>query len=168
MEITGADEFLDDPGRAITDDLVTLLFGLMHRSNAHHAACLFELGLSRSQSHALRRLSPGRAVPQGQLAEALVKDPSNLTTVLHQLEERGLIARWLSEYDRRVRVVQLTEAGQAVREQLLNCVLDKNPVAEGLSTPDRRKLRDLLRQLEIHAPAYNRQPKRPTAVPPPG
>lgn len=151
---------LADPTQVLSDEIITLMFGLIHRSTVHAEESLIDLGLSPPQGHALRLLEPGRPVAQRQLAEVLCKDPSNLTTVLHQLEERGLIRRRVSAHDRRVRAVELTEAGEALREKLIGRMLDAHPAVAGLSIPDRRRLRDLLRQLQLHASASGRTPPR--------
>jgi len=58
-------------------------------------------------------LGPGGARPMGQLAEIMALEISTLTRNLRPLEGAGLIAIGRSDTDRRVRIVRLTEAGEA-------------------------------------------------------
>ncbi|MDD7970817.1 MarR family winged helix-turn-helix transcriptional regulator [Roseinatronobacter alkalisoli] len=58
-------------------------------------------------------LGPDGAQPMGKLAEILALDISTLTRNLRALENAGLVQVGRSDTDRRVRVIQLTEAGKA-------------------------------------------------------
>jgi len=58
-------------------------------------------------------LGPDGAQPMGRLAEILALEISTLTRNLRPLEQSGLLTIGRSDTDRRVRVVRLTEAGQA-------------------------------------------------------
>lgn len=56
-------------------------------------------------------LGPGGAQPMGHLADIVGLEISTLTRNLRSLESAGLVTIGRSDTDRRVRVVQLTEAG---------------------------------------------------------
>lgn len=58
-------------------------------------------------------LGPDGAQPMGRLAEILALEISTLTRNLRPLQSAGLIEIGRSDTDRRVRVVRLTEAGEA-------------------------------------------------------
>ena len=109
--------------------------------------CLEHFGLTAPQANALWRTSPGESVSVGTLAERCHMDPSNLAGPLDGLEARGLVERRPAVHDRRVRPVALTEAGAALREQLLGCLFDEPPVVAGLSESERVKFRDVLAKL---------------------
>lgn len=57
-------------------------------------------------------LGPNSSQPMGRLAEILALDLSTLTRNLKPLEAAGLVAIGRSDTDRRVRLVQMTEAGK--------------------------------------------------------
>src|SRR5262250_641164 len=71
-----------------------------------------EFDLTPAQGHALRVIDPDRPVPMSALAEALLCDASNVTGIVDKLEARGLAKRGQAE-DRRVKVLTLTEQGEA-------------------------------------------------------
>ncbi len=85
-----------------------------HRVNA----ALAEHNLTISQFGVLEALLHLGPLPQNQLAGKILKSTGNLTMVLDNLEKRGLAARRRSATDRRVSVVELTPAGQALIEQI--------------------------------------------------
>ncbi len=64
---------------------------------------------------ALRQL---RTSHQQRLADAIGVDPRNAVPVIDFLERRGLIARTTDTTDRRRRVIELTDAGLDVTEEL--------------------------------------------------
>jgi DNA-binding MarR family transcriptional regulator len=64
---------------------------------------------------ALRQL---RTSHQQRLADAIGVDPRNAVPVIDLLERRGLIARTTDTTDRRRRVIELTDAGLDVTEEL--------------------------------------------------
>ena len=80
------------------------------RAHAHLAA----EGLSLSQFAVLEGLLHLGPNPQRVLAERILRSPSNLTTVVDHLEERGLVERRSSKEDRRVRLLHLTRSGRAL------------------------------------------------------
>jgi DNA-binding MarR family transcriptional regulator len=77
------------------------------------------LELTPTQGLALRTLEPDSPLAMNALADTLACDASNVTGVVDKLEARGLIARQGAEYDRRVKVLVVTEKGRALRQKLL-------------------------------------------------
>jgi DNA-binding MarR family transcriptional regulator len=75
-----------------------------------------EFGLAPQQAIAIKHLKPGRAMPMGELAQALHCDNSNVTGIADRLEAHGLIERRPHPTDRRVKTLVLTERGAAVRD----------------------------------------------------
>src|SRR5205823_3780422 len=74
-----------------------------------------ELGLSPMQAHTLRFLE--HPVPMNELAETLWCDASNVTGIVDRLEARGLVERRPSPDDRRVKLLCLTDEGEALRDR---------------------------------------------------
>ena len=78
---------------------------------------LEQLDLTYPQYLALLVLWQEDGVSVKQLGEQLHLDSGTLTPLLKRLEAKGLVTRGRRENDERVRVLVLTEAGQALRQQ---------------------------------------------------
>jgi DNA-binding MarR family transcriptional regulator len=106
-----------------------------------------ESGLSQVQCHVLHLMDPGRPVPMARLAESLSCDASNVTGLVDRMEARGLIVRRAAPGDRRVKVLELTPAGERLRAEMLRHMTgDPLPLAT-LSADERRALVALLERL---------------------
>ena len=105
---------------------------------------LERLDLTGPTANLLWTLDPG-AEPQSlrKLATLLHCDPSNITLLSAQLEERGLAERRPHPGDGRVRTLVLTAKGREAREQLLAMVAKRSPFAE-LDAEEQRTLQSLL------------------------
>jgi DNA-binding MarR family transcriptional regulator len=88
-----------------------------------------QVGLSFGKIRALRRVAGG-PMPMGELAALLGVDPPNLTTVIDDLENSGLVERRAHPTDRRAKLVVATEAGAALARRAQR-ILERPPV--GLS-----------------------------------
>ncbi|EXG81225.1 MarR family winged helix-turn-helix transcriptional regulator [Cryptosporangium arvum] len=77
------------------------------------------------------------------LATLLHCDPSNISLLSAQLEERGLAERRPHPRDGRVRTLVLTPEGRKVRRRLLDVVAKRSPFAE-LDATEQRVLQGLL------------------------
>lgn len=92
----------------------------------------------------LVKLADRDGVSMGELARGFGCDPSYITALVDDLDERGLARRELAPYDRRVKIVVLTEAGRALAAEI-TAVLSVPPAAfSALSRSELRQLRDLL------------------------
>ncbi len=121
--------------------LLRMLFG-QHRRAFLIAAS--ELDLHPAQAGALMQLS--WPLPMSELASRLGCDSSNVTGLVDRLEARKLVARQPSFDDRRVKHVVLTEAGQAMRQRMLDRIGQAPDGFERLPADEQRHLRDLLRR----------------------
>jgi DNA-binding MarR family transcriptional regulator len=72
-----------------------------------------EVGLSFGKIRALRRIAR-RPMPMSELASLLTVDPPNLTPVVDDLEQAGLVERQPHPTDRRVKLVVATPKGAAL------------------------------------------------------
>jgi DNA-binding MarR family transcriptional regulator len=103
-----------------------------------------KMGVTPSLLGALRFLE--RPQTMGRMAELLHCDPSNVTGIVDALEDRNLAERKPSEVDRRIKVVELTGPGEKLRARAIEEMYKPPAWIEGLSKPDQRKLRDILRR----------------------
>jgi DNA-binding MarR family transcriptional regulator len=108
------------------------------------AALGVRLKLSPGVIKTLMRLGKQDGIAMGEMARGIGVDPSYITALVDDLDARGLARREPAPYDRRVKIIVLTDAGRAVAEDI-DQVLSVPPAAfSGLSQPELRQLRDLL------------------------
>jgi MarR family transcriptional regulator, lower aerobic nicotinate degradation pathway regulator len=141
-----------DPSKQLSsvDGLAQLSFltlGLLERRAGEH-------GISVSQTRLLGVLRD-RTPTMNQLATLLGLDKSSATGLVDRAERRGLVSRVMSNADRRVVLVELTDAGRSlVAEVSGGFGADVATVLGRLSTPDRVSLSRLVSQLLVaHADA---------------
>lgn len=96
--------------------LLKLSHSLMHAAGA---AAFAGHDLSFMQWLALVKLREGTETTASGLCRLMHHDTGAFTRLLDQLEERGLIVRQRSEADRRVVLLELTDAGQRKIDELL-------------------------------------------------
>jgi MarR family 2-MHQ and catechol resistance regulon transcriptional repressor len=75
-------------------------------------------GLTVTQFATLEVLHHLGSMSQADICGKLLKSGGNTTLVVDNLEKQGLVERRRDEHDRRVVVVELTEAGQALIESI--------------------------------------------------
>ena len=124
----------------------SLLFRLFVAQRGRMPQVASEFALSPMQAHVLRLLEPGRPVPMRVLARGLRCDASNVTGIIDRLEERGLVRRAVSQTDRRVKMLVVTDKGVRVRRQMLERLSEAPEPIARLSPSDQRALRDILRR----------------------
>ncbi len=108
------------------------------------AALNARMKLSPGVIKMLMRLSKEDGVSMGDVARAIGVDPSYITALVDDLDQRGLARREPAPYDRRVKIIVLTDEGRRVGEEI-NAILSVPPAAfNALSQAELRELRTLL------------------------
>jgi MarR family transcriptional regulator, organic hydroperoxide resistance regulator len=108
------------------------------------AALGVRMKLSPGVIKTLMRLAKEDGVSMGDMARGIGCDPSYITALVDDLDERGLARREPAPYDRRVKIIVLTDAGRALATEI-DGVLSVPPAAfSALSQSELRQLRDLL------------------------
>jgi DNA-binding MarR family transcriptional regulator len=104
------------------------LLSLRHRARA--AALLAPLGLHPGQEALLLELDRTGPRIQAELSEALGCEPPSVTLMTRKLEASGHIRRKPAPSDRRASIVELTDSGQALADQVkqLWCALAEETV----------------------------------------
>jgi DNA-binding MarR family transcriptional regulator len=123
-------------------EIVDLLIAFMEAFKGHFVVALEKLDLPLSQGHLLMRLD--EPLPMSSIAKRMGFDASHITALIDRLEERGLIERHTDPHDRRVKRINVTEVGAAVRDQIRSCVYEGLPPLARLTSAERIQLRDLL------------------------
>jgi DNA-binding MarR family transcriptional regulator len=108
------------------------------------AALGTRMKLSPGVIKTLMRLSKEDGVSMGDMARGIGVDPSYITALVDDLDERGLARREPAPYDRRVKIIVLTDAGRKLANEI-NDVVSVPPAAfAALSQAELRQLCDLL------------------------
>jgi DNA-binding MarR family transcriptional regulator len=92
------------------------LLSLRHRARA--AALLGPLGLHPGQEALLLELARTGPMIQAQLSEALGCEPPSVTLMARKLESSGHVRRTPAPSDKRASVVELTDSGKALADQV--------------------------------------------------
>ena len=116
---------------------------------------LAEQGLTHAQWTPLFMLFKGRASTLAELARELQLDPGALTRTLDRLEAKGLCRRVRSTADRRVSLLELTDAGRQAAEQV-PVVLSQvqNAYLSGFTEDEWLQMLGMLRRLLANAERF--------------
>lgn len=76
--------------------------------------------LTIEQLQILKNLEPGKGISQSQLCGLVEKNPANLTRLIDRLEKKGWIVRGPHPGDRRALLVQITDEGFALKNELMS------------------------------------------------
>lgn len=106
-----------------------------------------EAGLTPGVAKALIHLRPGQPTSMRELAAALRCDNSYVTTVVDSLERRGIAERHAHPTDRRVKIVELTDKGAAVAQQVRTALDTPPPAFAALDETEVATLLTLMRKL---------------------
>ncbi|HMI28668.1 MAG TPA: MarR family transcriptional regulator [Gaiellaceae bacterium] len=128
------------------EELVSRLMELFARTLDHQGTCLETLELTYAQAKLIWRLEASDTPSLKEAARRCGVDPSNLSTIVDQLTERGLMTSRPAAHDKRVRVVRLTGEGVRMRRRLLAC-LSQNPSIGSLSPSQQKQLLEILREV---------------------
>jgi len=102
------------------------------------------LQLSPGVIKTLVRLSRHDGVSMGEMARGIGCDPSYITALVDDLDQRGLARREPAPYDRRVKIIVLTEAGRAQADEIAAIFAVPPASFSVLSGVELAQLRDLL------------------------
>ena len=114
----------------------------------HGDTRLAEFGVTPGQYGIFNCLwSQGSATPK-EIAQTLRLENSTVSGMLDKLQKRGLVTRVLDPNDRRSIRVEASEAGKAIREDVLRTVDELNQaVLAPFTAQQRQQLLELLRRL---------------------
>jgi DNA-binding MarR family transcriptional regulator len=149
------------------DEFWSSVIELCFSARGWWSAVCEELDLTPSQGMALRSLD--RPLPMSTLAEALACDASNVTGIVDKLESRGLIDRRADDHDRRIKMLFVTDRGRALRDRLINRLLEPPAAVAALPLDVKTRLtatlRKVLAELNLYpAPAATENRRRPVRV----
>jgi len=135
------------PQLALSAQLCLPLYAAARGVTRRYAELLTELGLTYPQYVTMLALwDAGAPLTVGEIGERLRLDSGTLTPVLKRLESAGHVARHRDDVDERRVLVEVTPAGERLRDQVAD-VPERAWQGTGLDAADARQLRKLLDQL---------------------
>jgi DNA-binding MarR family transcriptional regulator len=133
---------LHDPGAAF------LLSALGFQSSRRWSARLEPIGLDARQVMALRVIGGEGSMTQAALARRIGVPASRIVGLVDELEAAGQVERRPGQSDRRVHMLNVTEAGAATLRQVVEIsIAHEAEMLDGLSPDERRELLGLLRRI---------------------
>jgi DNA-binding MarR family transcriptional regulator len=137
---------VNEDARAAWRCMTEIFFGEEVHNRFHDATAA--IGLPHPGSlKALLLLEPGEPPPMRALAQNMHCDASYMTGLVDVLEDLGYVERRPSPTDRRVKLVQLTDKGEAAKAQALEVISTPPAAIERLSAAEARTLAKLLAKL---------------------
>lgn len=131
--MTSKSEAIDHPQRRVEREGPFLLGYLIHDVSRRRFRFFDRIyrnrGFTRSQWWTLGNISlQGKdGVSQGELARTMDVKKAMMGAMIDQLEEAGLVRRVAGKEDRRVKKIRITEAGQALSQEMFEHVKDATP-----------------------------------------
>lgn len=130
-------------------DLLDNIAVLIHDVKLDVAVCmsrsLAPYDITPEQAFMIILLNERDGLSQGEIALALRKDKSSITRMILSLENKGVMYRVTSSYDRRYFKVSLTEKGKSLATHVSPCISGTIDVLQtGFSLEEMDELRRLL------------------------
>jgi MarR family transcriptional regulator, organic hydroperoxide resistance regulator len=147
--------------RRVGMQLSFALYSASNRIIRLHRPFLEPLGLTYPQFLAMLALYEGTPRTVGELGLELGMDNGTLTPLLKRLQSAGLVTRTRDQQDERRVLIDLTEAGEALREVVCS-VPEKIETACRLTHEHLTELRDTLNGLGISPSAPAADPASPS------
>lgn len=102
------------------NDYIGFIFNNASRKFNQFATSFFKpYGLTPEQAGVIRRLGEQEGISQKELSIRMVKDQTNITRLLDQLEKKNLIRRGPNKEDRRSSLTYLTEDGKEMNIKIM-------------------------------------------------
>jgi DNA-binding MarR family transcriptional regulator len=129
-------------------DLAAMLAPLIRELMAAEMPVLNEHGLTMWGYTVLLSLDQSPVRTQAALAEAISADKTRIIPVLDELQDQGYIERRADPDDRRVRLLEITDAGRAIKDAVQTAIQRKEERwLQTLSADDRRTFLRVLQHL---------------------
>jgi DNA-binding MarR family transcriptional regulator len=135
-------------GRAKRRDIAAMLAPLMRELIAAELPVLDDHGLTMWGYAVLCALDESPVRTQAALAAAIGADKSRIIPVLDELADKGLIRRTPDPGDRRVRLLEITDAGRSTKDSAQAAIQQgEERRLQSLSAEDRRAFLRILHRL---------------------
>ena len=130
---------------SLDSEITWLLHRAAQRMHAATGEQAERYGLQLRDYIVLSALDKTPDLTQGELGKALGLDKTTLMSQLDGLERRGLVVRRSDPRDRRARIPEITDAGQALRAQVADaCATVEHAVLDRFGPDQAQALRRML------------------------
>lgn len=152
---------------ATTEPIGFLVYDVNRLIRKDYAARVARLGLTQAQWRALAHLSRMEGCRQTQLAETLEVRPITAGRLVDRLQKAGLVRRAEDPGDRRAFQLHLTPSSRTLLRKL-RAIGDETieRALQGLATPDRRRLHEMLEAVRTNLQDPPRRRGLPLSTPP--
>ncbi len=125
-----------------------LLNRIVHRYNQTIQGELKQKGMTTIIMRTVVSLKVNGALTVSELCVHAIAEQPTMSRTLDKMEGEGLIAREVSDTDQRVRLIRLTEAGEALYDNIWPVMIAANDdMLAGVSSDDRADLMRILAQI---------------------
>ena len=116
---------MNPKNESVIQDLVLSVRRLVRAAYIDSQKISKRYGLTEPQSAVLRNLLSKGPLSSADLSRHLFVTPSNITGIIDRLEKKQLVERIKKEGDRRITLIILTEAGDALSKTLPDPIMKK-------------------------------------------
>lgn len=140
------------------NDYIGFIFNNTSRKFNQFAMNFFKpYNLTPEQAGVLRRLGEEEGISQKELSIRMMKDQTNITRLLDQLEKKKLVRRGPNKEDRRSFLAYLTEDGKGMNKKIILAELEIMEIAfKGVSDEKRALLKEVIEEIYANINAYNK------------
>jgi len=123
------------------------------------------LGLTPGEGRTLSHVARAGAARQNVIAERMGIEAMTVSGTLDRLEARGLVERQPDPADRRAKLVQLTDAGEAMLESIrpISAAL-RADAADGIDPAEWQRLLDMLKSVRTNLSAVRDAARKESAA----
>ncbi|MFF1830783.1 MarR family winged helix-turn-helix transcriptional regulator [Paenarthrobacter sp. NPDC058040] len=131
----------------ISDDMGLLLAKLHATGSVLNNRALSDFGLRERSFSVLTLACSGLEPTQRELADFLTLDPSQVVSLIDDLEHRGLVERAQGKQDRRAKIIVSTPEGRSIHAKARTALADcEKTQLSRLSDEENAQLRSLLKR----------------------
>jgi DNA-binding MarR family transcriptional regulator len=137
---------MESKNDAVVKEIVGAIRRLIRAVSIDSVKMSRQFSLTAPQSGVLRSLVRSGPVSSASLSRELCVTPSNITGIIDRLEKKGMVRRVRKEGDRRVSLIELTEAGEQLSRNLPDPI--ESRLISGLSELPPKEVKKLDQALE--------------------
>jgi len=140
------------------NDYIGFIFNNASRKFNQFAMSIFKpYDLTPEQAGIIRRLGEQEGISQKELSTRMVKDQTNITRLLDQLEKKRLVRRGPNKEDRRSFLAYLTEDGKEMNKKIILAESEIMEIAlKGMSEERIALWKEVIEEIAENINAHNK------------
>lgn len=118
----------------------------------HQSMAIAGLDITMQQFGMMTMIKHNAEISQQSIACAFNLNKSSVMRMIDNLEKKGLVRRVPDPKDRRINMLEITDAGEAIREQVIAFHVDYRPKMEkGITEEERKTYLRVLKKLRANS-----------------